>query len=657
MGLFKKPAAHLLLVALLGIAAYSGTFHVPFVFDDVSSIPESPAIKDLGNFLTHPGDYAGYSQRYLSRYVGYLSFALNYMLCGLDVRCYHAVNLAIHITNALLVYLLIVLTFGTERLKGSSRAGQAGWTALLASAAFVVHPVETQAVTYIVQRLASLAGMFYLASLVFYIKARTAHAREGAGKRETYVLYLAALVFALLAMKTKETALTLPLVALMYEMFFFEGRLPQRLLFLLPMLLMLAVIPLTELLDPVGNAVSGQGSVGAQSDITRWDYLLTQSRVIVTYIRLLLLPVNQNLDYDYPVLHSLFDLRVMGSLITILCMLGAAAWMYVRARKGNDPAYLLASFGIVWFFVTLSVESSVIPIKDVIFEHRVYLPSVGIFMTASCLGAMADRRWSAGAKTPRYVAAGVVLALFALTLNRNTVWTSDLSLWQDSVGKSPGKARPHFNLGKSFTDLGQVGNAIDEYRAALKIMPDYADAHHNLGLSYLSQGLVDQAMDEFRTALKLDPGSSDAHNNMGMAYIGKGKLKEAMSEFLAALESDPGNSKAYNNMGIAYSKVGQVDMGIWEFRTAIRLNPDNANAHFNLGHALNLKGAVGEAVVELEAAARLKPDDPDTRNELGVAYAKSGMIKKAVEEFRAAVRLRPQDTGFRKDLEQAILSQ
>jgi len=605
MDLIKKPAAHVLIIILLGIVAYSGTFHVPFVFDDVGSILESPVIRNPGHFITNPGAYAGHPQRYLSRYVGYISFALNYRYCGLDVRCYHAVNLAIHITNALLIYLFLVMTFRTERLEGSSITGQAGWTALLASAVFVVHPVETQAVTYIVQRLASLATLFYLASLVLFIKARTANAQKGARRIETYGWYIASLVFALLAMKTKEISFTLPLVALLYEFFFFSGRARKRLIFLLPMLLMLLVIPLTEFLDPAGYAVSGTGGINSQADITGWDYLLTQPRVIVTYIRLLLLPVNQNIDYDHPVLHSLLDLRVMGSLVIILCVLLAALWMYRRAGKGHDPVYLFASFGILWFFVTLSVESSVIPIKDIMFEHRLYLPSIGICMTAACLCAMTKRRW---------FAVSVAVLLLALTCHRNTVWTSELSIWQDALRKSPGKARPHLSVGNAFAGLGQTDKAIAEDRAAINISPNYADAHYNLGLQYSRKGWVDKAIDEYRTALEINPDFAYAKDNLGRL----------------------------------------LDNSVENLRHAIKSDPDNATAYYNLGHALVIKGDLDEAVRQLEAASRLKPEDPEIRNELGVAYASAGKLDRALKEFEEAVRLRPEGAGFRNNLDKAV---
>ena len=653
MELFKKPAAHIFVIISLGILAYSNSLHVPFLFDDRSSISENPVIKNIDNFTYNSHGYAAYSQRY----VGYLSFALNYRYGGLHVISYHITNLVIHIINAILIYLFVILTFKTDRLRGSDISNSAAWIALSTSILFTVHPIETEAVIYVVQRLTSLAVLFYLASLLSFIKARLVLRQENSNRVVTVVLYVLSLVFAVLAMKTKEIAFTLPLIAALYEFFFFEGRMRRRITFLFPMLLMLLIIPLSLLSfhKPTGNLLSDIGAITTASNLPRWDYLLTQFGVVVTYIRLLLFPVNQNLDYDYPIAHSLFEPRVLGSLLLILLILAGAALMLKRPGRGSTPALRLASFGILWFFITLSVESSFIPILDVIFEHRVYLPSVGIFLAiASLSDLVSSKRWIAGRKVPPLIAGvAVVLALMVTTIHRNSVWASEVRLWQDSVDKSPGKPRTHYNLGKAYTDLGLTDKAIDEYQAALKLDPDYADARNNLGLSYLSKGSADEAIRECRAALNMNPEDPDYHDNLGMVYLEKGLMDKATEEFRAALKLKPDDPKAHNNLGISYSKVGLADRGIDEFRNAIKLNPDYAEAYFNLGYALSRKGANEEAIEELEEAAKFAPSDPETRNQLGIAYASSGRMSKALEEFQSALSLRPDDKKFQENLQNA----
>ncbi|HXX57700.1 MAG TPA: hypothetical protein VEI96_06840, partial [Thermodesulfovibrionales bacterium] len=391
--LIRKPFFHLLLIAVVGLAAYSNCFSVPFVFDDDFNIVHNPVIRVLDHFFTSLKGY-DFNPR---RYIGYLSFALNYRIGGLDVAGYHGVNVAIHIGNAMLLYLLVLLTFRTPYFAHSSLedgccqpkdSGSAGpdafpvpvFIAFFASLLFAAHPVQTQAVTYIVQRFTSLATLFYLLSLVFYIKGRL----KSQGAKSPLLFYCLSLVLALCAMKTKEMAWTLPVIIILYEVLFFESPLRRRLLYLLPVLLTLLIIPVSivntdKSLGEVLSDLSEKTRV--QSEISREDYFMTEMRVIVTYIRLIFFPVNQNLDYDYPVSYSFFTPPVFFSFLLLAAIFGAAVYLLYRSRKAEGKAYYrLIAFGILWFFTGLSIESSVIPIADVIFEHRLYLPAVGAFI-------------------------------------------------------------------------------------------------------------------------------------------------------------------------------------------------------------------------------------------------------------------------------------
>jgi protein O-mannosyl-transferase len=550
MNLLDKPYKQILLIVFLAVSAYSGTLLVPFVLDDATSIVNNTLIKDLANFVSSSAGYASNPRRF----IGYLSFALNYRFCGTDVTYYHVVNLAVHIINAVLVYLLVILTFVTSRMKGSAVSGSSGWAALFAATLFAVHPIETQAVTYIVQRLASLTVLFYLCALIFYIKSRDQGIKRGVNAGH----YLLSLVFALLAMKTKEISFTLPLIAALYEFLFFEGRTRNKLLYLLPMLLMLFIIPISMLNvhDTVGNLLPDINAATTASDLPRWDYLLTEFSVIVTYLRLLFIPVNQNLDYDYPVSHSLLDPRVVFSLVLLVSLLGAAVFLARRAVKGGDPALRIAAFGIFWFFITLSVESSVIPIQDVIFEHRLYLPSIGIFITVSCLGLLATTNWFAASKAPAAAAVIVVLLLTVATDHRNMVWSSEIGLWKDAVKKSPLKARTHNNLGDAYSKQGMPNLSINEFKAAIKLNPDYGMAHYNLGHTMLVIGIPKEAVKELVIASRLNPDAPDIHDNLGVAYAELNMADKAFEEFQHALRLDPYNKDYSYNLMIAKRELG-----------------------------------------------------------------------------------------------------
>ncbi|MBI5205082.1 MAG: tetratricopeptide repeat protein [Nitrospirae bacterium] len=522
--LFNKPLVHFFLIAVVGFLVYSNTFHVPFHFDDAPNIVENYKLRDLSNSWPPSG----------SRWFGFLTFALNYYFGGLNVTGYHIVNLIIHIINAILIYLLVTLTlrtpyfsppFNSPLAKGGYR-GVALFSALL----FVAHPIQTQAVTYIVQRFTSLATMFYLLSLIMYIKWRESRGQRAEGKEQKienrklhatrYTLYAVSLVSAILAMKTKEIAFTLPVIITLYEFMFFEGNIKKRILYLIPILLTMLIIPLSFIgIDkPIGDAI-GELREAAQEteEIPRWSYLLTQFRVIVTYIRLLVLPINQNLDYNYPIYHPFFNPEVFLSLLFLLLIFAFSIYL-LYAKRYTLSASRFLSFGIFWFFITLSVESSIIPIRDVINEHRLYLPSLGIIiifvLTTFYVLRLVIRAPLRSLTITCLLLTTIIIALSMAAYQRNAVWQDEMSLWEDVVRKSPQKAKGHYNLGIAYYNKGLTDMAIEHYQIALRLKPDYAEAHYNLGVTYGRIGLLDKAIKEYQTALRLNPGHKLSENSL-----------------------------------------------------------------------------------------------------------------------------------------------
>jgi tetratricopeptide (TPR) repeat protein len=671
----RKHFYALLIIVFIGLIAYSDTFTVPFQFDDYPNITENPLLKNLGNFFLSPKGYS-YNPR---RFIGYLTFALNYHFGGLDVLGYHLVNLAVHIVTAVLLYFFVILTFRTPYFRGEGRGtaeagGQGGsdsrftihdsrsFIALFAALLFVSHPVQTQAVTYIVQRFTSLAAMFYLLSVVMYVKGRLVTEKvrgygrwargegqegkstgQGAmGKRAVPIAHhLLPLTFfflsflsAVLAMMTKEISFTLPIVIVLYEFIFFKTSFRKKLLFLGPLLLTLLIIPISILgtHKPLGEIISDLSEkTRVQTDIPRWDYLMTQIRVITTYVRLLFLPVNQNLDYDYPVFHSLLAPPVLLSFLFLAAIFGTALYLLYKVRgegQGvtgkneppmtrdstpspitHDPSpitrdsipspithdplpitslYRLISFGILWFFVTLSVESSFIPIADVIFEHRMYLPSAGAFIAisggASVIAASFKNR--SARRNIDAACAVIILFLTIITCARNSLWQDEVRLWRDVVQKSPQKVRPHYDLGLAYDNRGQIAAAFHEYRIALQLDPRDVETHNNLGGIYFQQGRMDEALKEYQTALRYAPGSSTAHYNTGNAYFAMGRLDDAMREYQAALRLNPDDAAAHNNLGGVYLQQGRLDKALLEIKSALKADPEYADARANLGRVL-----------------------------------------------------------------------
>jgi len=537
--LSSRRAVHIFLILIVGVSVYAFTLDVPFQWDEMKFITKSPVTKDLSYFL-EPSKATGPARAILrDRYVGYLTFALDYRAHGMEVAGYHVVN---HLAASLLVYFLVLLTFRTPCLEGSALKDKGPYIALLASVLFVAHPLQTEAVTYIFQRLASLVAFFYLLSLVAYIKSRLA---AKAGPR--YAFYALSLASAALAMKTKENAFTLPLAVALYEFAFFRGGLKRRLLGLSPLLLTLLIIPLsrlglhraaTDLMGGVKGVTRGSGTY------TPMEYLLTQFNVLLTYLRLMFLPVNQNLDYDYPVYRSILDPGVITSLAFHLVAVGGAVYFLIRSRRAGKGGLVMVSFGVLWFYLTASVESGIVPIPMLIDEYRAYLPGVGVIMAGS-VGLFALRERLKGPVARRAVvgvAVALVLMFSTLTYARNSLWRDRVTLWEDVVQKSPRKARDYYNLAESYREERRdLATARKYFEKTLELDPLHSQALNNLGnLSYLAGSLANAA-DFYRRAHEADGNNYEALYNLARTLDALGSRNEARKYYEEFLQSAPPN--------------------------------------------------------------------------------------------------------------------
>ena len=502
----------MLLIIALGLAVYSNTLHAPFQSDELNYIIHKPYIKDLSFPIESLRDQPEFYKTLKQRYIGYLTFALNYRLHGYAVEGYHIVNISIHLLSGLLVYLLVFLSFRTPFLRRFTSPEKASITALFSGLFFVVHPLQTEAVTYVYQRLASLMAFFYLGSLVAYILARLTDRLYS-----RLVFHALAVGLAVLAMKTKENAFTLPIVVVMYELFFFEGKISRRILWIVPLLLTLMIIPISTLSISHQTSLRVDQMTAVTEGVSMWDYLIVEFRVIATYIRLIFLPINQNLDHDYPSFESFLSADVLPAFLLLSAILSTALHLFHRSRTGKRGLRLIA-FGIFWFFVTLSVESSLIPLPNPINEYRVYLPSAGFFISV-CSAAFL---FPAGRRAGRIIiaaGASVVILLSVATYTRNDLWGNNVLFWKDVVGKSPLRARAHNNLGLHYQEAREYEKAIREYKTALSMDPYFFDARKNLGLVYLDLGQPYAAIIEIETALIQNPTDMRAPATLKMLEL------------------------------------------------------------------------------------------------------------------------------------------
>jgi tetratricopeptide (TPR) repeat protein len=588
--LSRYETLFLLSLALLVILIYANTLGSPFIFDSRNNIESNPHIrisKITLNDLTEAAFKSPAKQRPLSN----ISFALNYYLHGYNVVGFHVVNILIHISTGFLLYLFVKTTFCTPALR--SRYGNYMWISFFTAAVWMVHPLQTQSVSYIVQRMNSLAAMFYILSILLYARFRLSRQQ-----RKKWWLFSGCILAGIVALASKQTAATLPVFIIVYEWYFFRNLdlkwLKNHILLLTGCLLLAAVIALALLgSNPLDGILEGYKG----RDFTLTQRLLTESRVVIFYLSQLLWPhpSRLNLDHDFALSNSLLDpMTTFFSIFTIAALIGLAV---VTARKQR-----LLSFCIVWFFGNLVIESSILPL-EIIFEHRVYLPS----MMFSLIVVLFVSRWV----KPTWLQAVLLCAMVTVgavwTYERNTVYSDRITFWQDCVDKSPRKARPYNNLGVALADQGYHDEALKKYRKALQIDPHYQDPVANIGLSMAEQGKMEESITQFSKALEINPKDYKTLNNLGASLIVVDRHAEAVQYLSEAITLDPYYAQAHNNLGVARQHQGRIEEAIDHFSTAVQLDPDYVQAYNNLGIILANQGRFKEAIAQFSAALKVNP--------------------------------------------------
>ena len=612
------------IVTTLGIIIYSNTFDCSFQFDDMPNIVFNTKLKTTSMF-----DIWQYSQ---NRFTGFYSLALNYHYGQLNVWGYHLVNLVIHLINAALIYWLVLLMFGTPVLKNHEAAKNKNMIAFIVALLFVAHPLATQSVTYIIQRLASMVTMFYLLSLALYVKGRIT---ENAIVK--YLCFPASFLAAILALLSKENAYTLPFAILLFEICFIQTRKisfqwkDKRLLLIIAVILAVVLIAISRFSVAVFQPIAP--SLGNSYTITSSNYLLTQFSVIVKYISLLLVPINLNLDYDYPISYHFFEMRTIFGFIVIIGLLALAVYLFNKQR--------IISFGIFWFFITLAVESSFIPISDVIFEHRTYLPSFGFLLV--CVWSIYLLLW----KKARIIAISffaITAIVFAnLTYARNETWKDEETLLTDIVAKSPNKGRPKVNLGMVYMNRSDFGTAFPYFTSAAEINKDYFDAWNNAGAAALGLSQWKTAMTYLSRATMLDSTSAKSFYGLGWAYGELNEFNKAIDCHTRAIALRTNYADAYAKRALMYSNLKEWDKAFADYDKAISIDPKIANAYCNRGTTYGINGNTEKAIADFSKAIEIAPDYKDAYGNRALSYTNIGKWELAIKDYDKLIQMNPND--------------
>ncbi|HVU35570.1 MAG TPA: tetratricopeptide repeat protein [Opitutaceae bacterium] len=641
----------LLVVGLLAVAALAGyrnTLTAPFVLDDGGTITDNPTIHHLWSAMVPPR--GGYTVS--GRPVANLSFALNYAISGQSVWSYHLLNLAIHFLAACTLFGVVRRTLAGPVLRarfGRVALPLAGFSAVL----WLLHPLQTEAVTYVSQRVESLMALFFL--LTFYGFVRSIDSPR------PRVWRALALLACLLGVGTKEVIATAPVLLLLYDRTFvagtFRGAWAARRGFYL--LLAATWLPLAALV--AGTGWDRGGTAGFDVGVTPSAYWCTQFEALVRYLRMSVWPHPQIFDYGT----FWYGLGAAAPYALVIAVLAAATLVALWRWPS-------AGFVGAWFFAILAPTSLVPGTIQMIVEHRMYLPLAALvaFSVAGAYALLGRRSlwlWPALA-----VAAG------ALTFQRNEVYRSDLALWRDTVAKVPDNARARYSLGIAFTErgryaeaveqgkealrvdtrgayrskafmvqnklghdlvmLGKTDEAVPHFEAALRQDPIYGIAHLNLARALVSLNRYPEAIRHYEAALQRHIGGAEAEEELGDALMHEGRTADAVGHLQAALRLAPGSAPGLNNLGYALLMTGHVDAAVAAYRQAVQLNPQYVAAWVGLGYALITAGRPAEAVGPCTTAVTLRPEFADAHNVLGIALARSGRSNEAIAAFEQALR-------------------
>ncbi|MFA6308401.1 MAG: hypothetical protein WC677_01445 [Clostridia bacterium] len=546
----------IILISIVALLAYSNTFNAPFELDDFGSISNNYSIQT-------PFDFVAMWHFYSSRIVAYFTFSINYFFGQNSEVGYHVVNLIIHILSGFLFFLIFRIILGFEYFKNKSLQKYKNIICLLSAVIFIVHPINTSAVTYIVQRIASLAAMFILLSIYFYLKYRTTN---------KLIYFFLSFLSTIIAMFTKENSITIPILIITVEILFLlkEFRLKplKRIAILFILSLTIFIVPVTNLYLDGYNQSDPNTTFKASTSMDRFHYLTTEINVVSRYVEQMLIPDRQNFDYadSFPKSKTIFENNTYISLIVIFLTL-LMAILCIRRNK-------LISLGIFWFYIGLSVESTLISIKDVYFEHRLYFSSVGfvIFLVGIIFAAFRIFRRHFSFEKPLLFF--LVFCIFTiplysgLTLKRNYLFSSDILLWSDVVSKSPSSDRAHTSLGtgylNSYNNAGVNQNkylrhAEKQFNKAISINPENSVASSNLSKVYLLQKRYRECINQATYTLALVE-TTYAYHNLGSAYENTGKNKLALEAYLNGYRIDNRKLFILEDVGNLYFKLGNYKM-------------------------------------------------------------------------------------------------
>ena len=562
--------SYCLFISLLGVLVFANHLNNPFQFDSVPYITNNSNLGNPQFMLTTEF----WKKEFFARGLLRMSIALNTHLDGFKPFGYHIFSLVFHIFNALLLFFVLDKSFRRFRLN------ELGWknkrirsVAFFAAVLFLCHPIQTESVIYIMSRSEVLASTFYLIGFLLFQQLLE---RPSTSRLQYCFYFLIIFLFFLLGFSVKQILATLPAVMVLYYLFSCPNHSPAWQFFQKWKWVFLSIFSVIVGLLFYRLFTDETFLIGPSRThemVGRAKYMLSQPAVIVFYyLKMLLFPINLNIDPDIEIVISVLSLSF---LIPVLCI----ALLLVGSFRIFKSRFIF--FFLCWFFIILSPSSSIVTLHDLAAEHRIYLSSAGIFILLAYSASELTRKWDETKPLQTVLIFCVFIGMLGvLTMKRNTVWQSELSLWQDTYKKSPHKLRPLINLARAHSMQGEPEIAINYYQEALLKGPGVFATNYNLGELYLAKGLVPDATRYFLLASRIEPEIPETFAKLGEIYLSQNNFKLADTYFKHAVELNPLMSPVFKNSGVLnYYKLNNTQQGLAYFSRSLTLDPNQPEAN------------------------------------------------------------------------------
>ena len=609
------------LLALAAAAAYQNSFSGPFVYDDGPAIVENTTLRAFGTALFPPAGTTTSGRPLVN-----LAFALDYAIGGHRVGVYHAFNFLIHLCAGLTLFGLVRRTLLLPLLR--PRYGALALPlGCVVGVLWTVHPLQTESVTYVVQRAESLMGLFYFLTFYGFVRAS-----ESAPSTR----WMAASGVACLAgMACKEVMVSAPVMVFLYDRTFVSGSFRAAWKSRRSYYVALAGTWLLLAFLVVSTGGNRGGTVGFGVGVPWWAYWATQFRAVTHYLALGFWPYP--LIFEYGTFWESSAVAVAPHAIGVLALAGATL-----AALWRRPA--LGFLG-AWFFALLAPTSLMPGTTQMIVEHRTYLALAAVVVGAALAAEAWLRSWAIG------VLGAAALPLVWLTGLRNADYQSELSLWSETVAKRPGGALAQCNLAIALAQQQRLPEALAHYETSLALAPDVPNTCYNYGLALARVGHTPEAIAQYETALRAKPDFAAAHVNRANLLLQAGRTAEALASYEQAVRYAPNDAEIHGSLANALFQGGRVPEALQHYERGLTLVPEDADLHYNFAGSLLQLGRTKEAIDHYRRSIGKRPNDADAHYNLGVALAAAGRREESAAEWRQTLRLRPDYAAARESLD------